>query len=226
MIDAVLFDLDGTLLDRDASVLAFARDQHRRLRHALGHIPRSAYVERFVALDARGAVWKDEVYRQLVEEFAIMHTTPEALLANYLARFRDHCVPCPNLHATLRQLRADGLALGIISNGRGELQLATIRALGIEPYLSVISISELEGLRKPDPAIFQRAVERLGTRADRAVFVGDHPLSDVAGARSAGLRAVWKRDPLWPPPAQADAIIDDLGDLPNLIRRLASGPAP
>lgn len=223
MIDAVLFDLDGTLLDRDASVLAFARDQHRRLRHALGHIPLDSYVGRFVALDARGSVWKDEVYRRLVEEFGVERVTPEALLADYVSRFRDHCIPFPNLHATLQQLRTDGLALGIISNGHGELQLATIQAIGIEAYCSVISISEREGLRKPGPAIFLRAVERLGTSADRAAFVGDHPLSDIAGARSAGLRAVWKRDPLWPPPAEADATIDDLGELPAVIRRLAAG---
>lgn len=224
MIDAVLFDLDGTLLDRDASVLAFAREQHRRLGHALGHVPIDVYVERFVALDARGSVWKDEVYRRLVEELGVEQVTPEMLLDDYLSRFRDHCVPFPNLHAALQQLQTTGLALGIISNGHGELQIATIRTLGIEACFSVISISEREGLRKPDPAIFLRAVDRLDTSADRAVFVGDHPLSDVAGARAAGLRAVWKRDPLWPPPAEADAMIDDLGELPGVIRRLAAGP--
>jgi putative hydrolase of the HAD superfamily len=132
VIDAVLFDLDGTLLDRDASVLAFAHDQHRRLNSALHHVPRQVYVERFVALDDRGAVWKDQVYRQLVDELCIERLTPEALLDDYQARFRDHCVPFLNLHAALQHLRADGLALGIVTNGRGELQMATIRALGIE----------------------------------------------------------------------------------------------
>jgi putative hydrolase of the HAD superfamily len=56
----------------------------------------------------------------------------------------------------------------------------------------------------------------------RAVFVGDHPVADVAGARGAGMRAIWKRDPAWPPPVEADAIVDDLGDLLSMIRRLAA----
>jgi HAD superfamily hydrolase (TIGR01549 family) len=222
MIDAVLFDLDGTLLDRDTSVLAFAHEQHRRLGHAIGHIPVQTYVARFVELDARGTVWKDEVYRRLVAEFRIEGMTPKALLDDYLTRFREHCVPFPNLHATLDQLQSDGLELGIISNGHGTLQLASIEALGIEAYLADVSISELEGLRKPDPAIFRRAVERLGTTVDRAVYVGDNPQADVAGARNAGLRAVWKRDPGWPVPIEADGMIDDLGELPGLIRRLGT----
>jgi putative hydrolase of the HAD superfamily len=118
----------------------------------------------------------------------------------------------------------DGFALGIISNGHGAFQLATVQALGIEQYLSAVLISEFEGVRKPDPAIFQRAVARLGASVDRAVYVGDNPVADVAGARAAGLRAVWKRDPLWPPPTDLDAAIDDLIELPEVVRRLGAGP--
>jgi putative hydrolase of the HAD superfamily len=220
VIDAVLFDLDGTLLDRDASVLVFAEAQHRRLGGALHHIPPSVYVERFVALDARGAVWKDAVYRQLVAELRIERLDAEALLDDFVSRFRESCVPFPNLHATLDQLTAEGLALGIVSNGHETLQWSTVRALGLEAYCSAVLISESEGVRKPDPVIFQRAVARLGTTVERAVFVGDNPVADVAGARAAGLRAVWKRDPVWPTPAEADATIDDLGELPALLSRL------
>jgi putative hydrolase of the HAD superfamily len=220
VIDAALFDLDGTLLDRDASVLAFAEGQHRRLHDALGHVPQDTYVERFVALDARGAVWKDEVYRLLVAELRIERLDAPALLDDYLSRFRDHCVPFPNLHATLEQLRADGLALGIISNGYEALQRSSVKALGIERYLSAILISESERIRKPDPAIFQRAVARLGTSVERAMYVGDNPVADVTGARAAGLCAVWKRDPFWPPPTELDAAIDDLSELPDIVSRL------
>jgi putative hydrolase of the HAD superfamily len=219
MIDAVLFDLDGTLLDRDASVAAFARAQHRRLRPALAHIPEHAYVARFVELDARGHVWKDEVYRRLTSELAIEGIGPDDLLADFLAHFHRHCLPFPNLLATLDGLAGMGLSLGIISNGRGDFQMATIRALGIESSLSVITISEWAGVRKPEPAIFHQALDRLGASAGRAVFVGDHPVADVAGARAAGLRAVWKRDAGWPAPPEADAVIDDLAELPALIAR-------
>ena len=49
----------------------------------------------------------------------------------------------------------------------------------------------------PDPEIFQRALERCGVEPCQALFVGDHPDVDVAGARRAGLVAVWKFVPYW-----------------------------
>jgi FMN phosphatase YigB (HAD superfamily) len=55
----------------------------------------------------------------------------------------------------------------------------------------------------------------------RTVFVGDNPVVDIEGARNAGLRTVWKRDLVWPPPAEVDAAIDDLGELPGLVQRLS-----
>jgi len=221
VIAAVAFDLDGTLHDRDASLVAFATAQHRRLRRQLGHVPEQTYVDRFVELDARGHVWKDEVYDRLVGELSIRDVTGSALLDDYLAHFHEHCVRFPYLHETLAQLIADGLSLGIISNGLGDFQLATIRALGIESYFSTMSISEREGVRKPEAAIFHRTLAGLGTSADRAAFVGDHPVADIDGARRVGMRAVWKRDPSWTQGAEADAVIDDLAELPLLVRRFS-----
>ena len=59
MIKAVLFDLDGTLLDRARSLIHFAEQQHYRWKDILGTIPLSIYVRDFVELDRNGHVWKD-----------------------------------------------------------------------------------------------------------------------------------------------------------------------
>lgn len=61
---AVIFDLDGTLLDRESSLLSFLEDQYVRFR-GLQKIDKQAFVNRFVELDCRGYVWKDAVYRQI-----------------------------------------------------------------------------------------------------------------------------------------------------------------
>ena len=76
-----------------------------------------------------------------------------------------------------------------------------------------VLISDAEGVSKPDPEIFRRALERLGVDAAHACYIGNHPEVDVAGARAAGLKAVWRRDPFLPPPAEADGVIEELGDL-------------
>jgi putative hydrolase of the HAD superfamily len=76
-----------------------------------------------------------------------------------------------------------------------------------------ILISDAEGISKPDRQIFHRALDRLNTDPAQAVFVGDHPEVDVAGARAAGMRAIWRRDPRVSRMVQADGVIEELGDL-------------
>ncbi|PIB55720.1 L-2-haloalkanoic acid dehalogenase, partial [Pseudomonas sp. 2995-3] len=83
-----LFDLDGTLLNRDASVQNFIDKQYDRLNQFVGHISKDVYMARFIELDQRGYVWKDKVYQQLVEEFQIAEFTWEDLLEDYLREFK------------------------------------------------------------------------------------------------------------------------------------------
>lgn len=83
MIKAVIFDLDGTLLNRDESVRKFIDNQYERLNKWVGHIPKEKYITRFIELDNRGYVWKDKVYQQLVGELDITEIPWEGLLQDY-----------------------------------------------------------------------------------------------------------------------------------------------
>jgi putative hydrolase of the HAD superfamily len=215
MIRVVLSGLDGTLLDRAQSLAAFVAAQHERTPE-LHTIPKGTYVSRLIELDARGHVWKNRVYQALVGEFGIVSCRWEELLRDYEENFARACVGFPHLHATLRALRTQGCRLGVVSNGREEFQMRVIRALGIESYFDTILISEAEGIRNPDPEIFHRALRRLGARPEEGVFVGDHPEADIAGARGAGLRTIWKRDLAWGEPMRYDAAVNGLDELDSL----------
>lgn len=217
MIKAVIFDLDGTLLDRGSSIHKFILEQHERLKNILGHIDRAEYASRFIELEKNGYVWKDKVYLQLVEEFDIQGMSWQQLLDDYLAQFPKHCISFPNLIPMLEELKSSSIRLGMITNGFTDFQTANIRALGIASYFDEILISEKENLRKPDKRIFERALSRLGVTAKEAVFVGDHPLNDVAAASLAGLISVWKRNSQWER-AEADFVIDDLNEILGVIR--------
>ena len=219
MIKAVLFDLDGTLLDRDASLVLFVEHQYERLQAHLGHVPKEQYRKRFIEVDARGYRWKDEVYQQLASEFAIESISWEILLEDYVSCFQDHCVPFAGLRDMLAELKHRSFRLGIITNGPGGLQLSSIRALGIEPYFDVVLVSGIEGVSKPDPRIFIKALEALEVEPHEAVYVGDHPANDVEAAKAVGMASVWKRDPQYEA-ANADYVIDDLGELPKVLERL------
>ena len=85
--------------------------------------------------------------------------------------------------------------------------------LGLGSLFDVVVISQSEGLTKPDPLIFTRAVERIGVAPGEAMFVGDHPEIDVAGARAAGLVPVWKRVPYWTMPFDDVLVVDRLSEI-------------
>ncbi|WP_236634906.1 HAD family hydrolase [Alteribacter lacisalsi] len=171
---AVLFDLDGTLLNRDASVDCFLAGQYKRYEQVMFHVPFDVFHRRFKELEKRGYVWKDKVYAQMIEEFNLHGVSADELLGDYVSRFHEHCVPFDSLTHVLTSLKEQSLALGLISNGRTAFQLANVEALGITDFFDTVLISEQEDLRKPDRAIFERACERTGVKAEACLFVGDH----------------------------------------------------
>jgi putative hydrolase of the HAD superfamily len=219
MVKSVLFDLDGTLLDRDASVEQFIAVQHGRLSAHLSHIPKIDYVTRFIELDCRGHVWKDKVYQTLAIEFEIGGMSWQALLNDYETQFQFHCVPFHFLVEMLNALKQQGYLLGIVTNGFGQFQTRSIEGLRIRDYFDVVLISEVEQVRKPQPEIFQRAMSRLGVSAPDSVFVGDHPEADILGAKSAKMRTIWKRNSHWLEAKEADAIIDELSEIPLILEQ-------
>lgn len=222
MLKAVLFDLDGTLLNRDASVEKFIENQYERLKKSFDHIPKQQYISRFIELDCRGYVWKDRVYQQMVDEFSIHKISWQTLLNDYVREFHHYCIPFPNLISMLEDLKRKSIRLGMITNGKGQFQMNNVRALGIEKFFDIILVSEWEGIKKPDSAIFNRALQQLTVSAHESMYVGDHPENDIKGAKSAGMIGVWKKDRQWNHVA-ADFVIDDLNELPMIVHTLNEG---
>jgi putative hydrolase of the HAD superfamily len=81
--------------------------------------------------------------------------------------------------------------------------------------MDTVLTSEREGVRKPDAAIFDRALTRLGVDAASAWFVGDHPDADIRGASQAGLTAVWRKS--WREAVHATHTITALDELIPLL---------
>ncbi|MEY2832842.1 MAG: hypothetical protein RLZZ574_2100 [Cyanobacteriota bacterium] len=132
-------------------------------------------------------------------------------------RFQFYCVPFQFLVEMLDELKEKGFLLGIITNGRGEFQSRAIEGLRIRHYFDTILISEVEQLRKPQVEIFQRAMNRLGVSSVDSVFVGDHPEADIAGAKGAMMKTIWKHNSFWTEPTETDAIIDELREISPIL---------
>lgn len=185
----LLFDLDNTLLPRDAAFRAWAQDflsEHRLP-------PRD--LDWFVTLDGGGYVPRSTVLSAVRRRYGL-DASVDFLLAHFRRGINSH-IHCPARHTeALRTARAAGWTLGIVSNGGTRPQLEKIRRTGLGPLVDGWVISEEADCVKPDPLIFEIAARRCGIRpvgdwTAHTWMVGDHAPADIAGAELAGLRSVW-----------------------------------
>ncbi|MEO6858668.1 MAG: HAD-IA family hydrolase [Solirubrobacteraceae bacterium] len=108
----------------------------------------------------------------------------EALLASL------HFTAYPDALPALRWARQRGMRIVVVSNWDSALG-EMLGRVGLAPWLDGVVSSAVAGVAKPDPAIFAIALAEVGVDAAEALHVGDSLAEDVAGARAAGVRAVW-----------------------------------
>jgi HAD superfamily hydrolase (TIGR01509 family) len=129
----------------------------------------------------------------------------------------------PGAAEAVRELRARGLTLGLISNtGRtpGRILRHLLAGAGLLPCFDVLVFSDEAEVRKPAAAIFRRVLDRVRIDAAAGVHVGDDAAADVAGARDAGMRAIHYVPDASAAGAAADALLREFADLPALVARL------
>jgi len=128
------------------------------------------------------------LYRRFVAELGLEDDAlPDALFAKFtdLSTYKLFDDVLPALH----DLRADGLRLGLISNFERWLEELLVE-LDVGHLFDVALISGVAGVEKPDPRIYELALDKAGVAPDEAVHVGDSPTMDAEPARAAGIEVV------------------------------------
>lgn len=188
-IKAVIFDLDNTILDRSETFRNFAVSF---VRNWFGHLEETdGLIERIIELDQDGYKEKTALFGELLDELPWKERPGLDELMDF---YRKHYVGNATLMdqaAEILQALKSGYRLGLITNGKTEIQYGKIDRLGIRDLFECILVSEEVGVKKPDPRIFELALDRLRLRPDECVYVGDHPRNDIEGAGRVGMRTVW-----------------------------------
>ena len=192
---AVTFDFGQTLCDLDTSMLA------RRLGERDVHVPATALdakvTEAWAAYDAAiraglgGHPWKILMHRLLVLSGVPADLAAPAVDFLWTEQPRRNLWrrPNPGMIEVVRDLRASGRAVGIVSNSEGHLE-DLCAELGWRDDFGVVADSGRLGIEKPDAAIFRYAAGKLGASLAEIVHVGDSFAADVQGALGAGMQAV------------------------------------
>jgi phosphoglycolate phosphatase len=177
-VDAVLFDLDGTLVDSRADI---ALSVNHTLT-TLGFPPISMEeVQRHVG----------DGVRQLLTRSAgpLDPPTMERALAVFLPHYLEHCVDTTRLYPGVADTLDgwNGKALGVVTNKPEAHTQKTLRATGLTGRFRAVLGAETLPQKKPSPEPLWEALKRLGVPKERALMVGDS-LIDIHAARAAGVR--------------------------------------
>ncbi|MBQ0118212.1 MAG: YjjG family noncanonical pyrimidine nucleotidase [Bacteroidales bacterium] len=112
---------------------------------------------------------------------------------------------------------ADKYPLTIISNGFGEVQHYKIAHSGLQQCFKYILLSEEVGINKPQPGIYQRALELNGVTADEAIMIGDSYNSDILGAQNAHIDQLWIRPSSAPKEQTATYEVTNIRDIMQIL---------
>ena len=188
MVDTVLFDLDGTLIDTAPEIA----DAVNATLHRLGLGP---------AARAQVRHWIGDGTRALLTKAITASGVPAASVPTLVQQawpgfeldYQESCgttsVPYPGAERALRRLRAAGVRCALVTNKEAAFSHRLLVRHGIAELFDVMVCGDTLPVRKPDPTMALHALAALGAAREQALFVGDSVV-DVRTARAAGL-------PIW-----------------------------
>ena len=224
MIQAAVFDLDHTLFDRYATQKLCMQGFCEHFEVSDGMTDEIA-AEKLEYADRRfNHLGWDKILDQLIKENVFkVAPTLEAYSAFLMNKFKDFAVPYEFTKPMLEELRRKGLKIGLITNGKSEIQRSKINRLGIADFFDEIIISGELGVGKPNTKPFEVMAQRLGIQPQNMIYVGDFPVNDIEASRKAGYIPVWVMTMkywLFPEIEVPEFCIKDVSKVPEIIEEL------
>lgn len=215
MPSLALFDLDNTLLNREAAFALWARSFIEENDLSNDDWP---IIEK---LDADGLSRKELFFDEVRETFGITKDVKD-LIADYNVKYPAYYSINEGTVRAVRRLRSNGWKVGVVTNGSPS-QWKKFEVTNIAREFDAVCISAIVGVRKPDVAIFEEAARLCEVPLD-GWMVGDSAIADIDGGKRAGLKTIWmSRGRLWDPSVPSpDAIVNSISEAVEVIMGVES----
>ena len=218
-IEACVFDAYGTLFDIHSAV----GKHDERLGDVAGEVSSLWRTKQLEYTWLRSLMKKHADFWQVTQDaldyaLDVFNITDQKLRSDLINAYLE--LECyPEAPESLAKLKNSGRQIAILSNGSPAMLEAVVKSSGLEDLVQTILSVEVVGIFKPDPAVYQLAIDRLGVTAAEIVFVSANAW-DASGATAFGLRVAWiNRFDQRPErlPFQPDVEIRTLAELPGLL---------
>lgn len=220
MLDAVIFDMDGLLIDsepiwRRAEIRVFAE-------HGVALTEELCAQTMGLRLDEVVRYWR----RRFPWEGCADSAVVEQILVEMERELAASIEPLPGVRKTVQFFRSLGLRLGLATSSHLRLVKVVLPALGLQDAFEVVHSAEFEARGKPAPDVFLTTAEKLGVRPDQCLVFEDSP-NGVRAALAAGMRCVAVPEPMFSSNeaiARADLLLGSLEEFsPQHWRALSAG---
>ncbi len=224
MLNAVIFDLDNTLLD-------FMKMKEYAVKAAI-----SGMKEAGLSIDAEKAYnriidmynvegWEHQQIFDLFLTETIGHVDNKLLAAGIVSyrRAREANLQVyPNVNSTLSDLMKMGIKLAVVSDAPSREAWMRLYYLNLHHIFDVVLTFDDTGERKPSPVPFKMVLEKLNCAAENTLMVGDWPERDVEGAKQLGMKTIFARygDTFGTTDSGADWDVDDIHQIVEIVSNL------
>lgn len=242
-IDTIFFDLGFTLINFEGDFFGVMGESYQELASALirngCRLDPVVFTKRFQEVISQYYVTREidlverpvEGYlKHVLSEFGITEISGEIIRSSLSEMYR---VTQAYWHleadtiSTLENLQKMGVKLGLITNAANpEDANHLIDRNGLRTYFKTILISACEGIRKPDPRIFNRGLENMGALPENSAMVGDTLRADIKGAQKVGMKGIWinrrareRAGDVTADHIKPDLVIGTLAELPHHLHK-------
>ncbi|MFU1769125.1 HAD family hydrolase [Mammaliicoccus sciuri] len=191
--EAIIFDLDDTLIDRNHAVTELFKLFHNKYYLNNNLYDEDTMMKDFINLDKKyyGKDEKDKIFKNFILKYPLNQAINLENISHFWNNNFPQCFKPDKKVKQLLDILSRSYKIALITNGTSMRQRQKLVNSNLEKYFEVVIISDEVSVSKPNVEIFQKALNKLKLPPEKCLYVGDHLINDIQGSQQAGLKSCW-----------------------------------